>query len=258
MNTLLNHKILGEGQPLIILHGLFGSLDNWLTLGKRFAEKYKVILVDQRNHGRSFHDSAFDYTLMAQDLDELIEALQLENPILLGHSMGGKTVMQYTAFHPEKVDKLIVADIGPKFYPVHHQTIIQALKSIAVDTLKSREEAEDMLAKDIHDLSTRSFLLKNLKRTADGFAWKMNLEVISNNIEEVGKPLDYYLPVELPTLFIHGGKSDYIVEDDKEEIQEIFPQAEFVVIPGSGHWLHADNPDLFYSHVMEFLQKNDD
>lgn len=253
MSNLLNYKSIGEGQPLIILHGLFGSLDNWLTLGKRYAEKHQVILVDQRNHGKSFHDGAFDYTLMAQDLDALIEHMNLENPILLGHSMGGKTVMQYTAFHPEKVHKLIVADIGPKYYPVHHETIIKALKSVPVKTLQSREEAEELLLKDIQDFGTRSFLLKNLKRTPEGFDWKMNLEGISANIEEVGKPLDYYLPIELPTLFIYGGKSNYILEEDKEDIYEIFPQAEFTSIPDSGHWLHADNPDKFFQLTSQFL-----
>lgn len=253
MSNLLNYKSIGEGQSLIILHGLFGSLDNWLTLGKRFAENYQVILVDQRNHGKSFHDDAFDYTLMARDLDDLIDHLELDNPILLGHSMGGKTVMQYTAFHPDKIDKLIVADIGPKYYPVHHETIINALKSVPVKNLQSREQAEELMTKEIKDFGTRSFLLKNLKRTSEGFDWKMNLEGISNNIEEVGKPLDYYLPIEIPTLFIHGGKSNYILEEDKEDIQEIFPQAEFASISDSGHWLHADNPDKFFQLTSHFL-----
>ena len=140
---LLNYKRFGQGQPLIILHGFLGSLDNWLTLGKRFSEHYDVILVDQRNHGKSFHSDEFGYEEMVTDLENLIEELELDNPILLGHSMGGKTVMQYAAFHPQKIDKLIVADIGPKAYPVHHDRILEGLKAIPVDTLESRKGAEE-------------------------------------------------------------------------------------------------------------------
>ncbi|MEQ6121780.1 alpha/beta fold hydrolase [Reichenbachiella sp. MALMAid0571] len=253
MKELLNYKVLGEGQPLIILHGLFGSLDNWITLGKRFSEHFKVVLVDQRNHGKSFHNSAFDYSVMAEDLEDLIDYLGLKNPILLGHSMGGKTVMQFAAFHPEKVAKLIVADIAPKYYPVHHELIIEGLKSVPLDSLKKRDDVEAVLSEYISEVGTRTFLMKNLKRNADGsFSWKMNLDTISNNIDEVGKELDYYLPIEVPTLFIRGGNSDYVKDDDLDDISDIFPNVQFETIIGSGHWLHADNPDKFYDIVMKF------
>jgi len=253
LKELLNYKVLGEGQPLIILHGLFGSLDNWITLGKRFSEHFKVVLVDQRNHGKSFHNSAFDYSVMAEDLEDLIDYLGLKNPILLGHSMGGKTVMQFAAFHPEKVAKLIVADIAPKYYPVHHELIIEGLKSVPLDSLKKRDDVEAVLSEYISEVGTRTFLMKNLKRNADGsFSWKMNLDTISNNIDEVGKELDYYLPIEVPTLFIRGGNSDYVKDDDLDDISDIFPNVQFETIIGSGHWLHADNPDKFYDIVMKF------
>lgn len=253
MKQILNHRVLGEGQPLIILHGLFGALDNWITLGKRFSEHFKVVLVDQRNHGKSFHDDVFDYSVMAEDLENLMDHLGLENPILLGHSMGGKTVMQFAAYHPEKAEKVIVADIGPKSYPVHHELIIEGLKSVPLTSLKKREDAESVLSKYITDFGTRTFLLKNLKRNTDGsFSWKMNLDTISDNIQEVGKELDYYLPIEVPTLFIRGGESGYVKDKDLDDILEIFPNAQFETINGSGHWLHADNPDKFYDMVMKF------
>lgn len=250
---LLNYKRLGQGQPLIILHGFLGSLDNWLTLGKKFAEDYEVILVDQRNHGKSFHSDAFGYDEMTADLENLIDSLQLENPILLGHSMGGKTVMQYAAFHPQKIDKLIVADIGPKGYPVHHDQILEGLKAIPVDKLESRQDADDILSKYVDFESTRVFLLKNLKRTSDGFDWKMNLPVLCDKISEVGKVLSYHLPIETDTLFIRGGSSNYIPDEDWEDIEEIFPNAELKTIERAGHWLHAENPDRFYELVTNFL-----
>jgi esterase len=254
LSRLLNHKVIGEGQPLIVLHGLFGSLDNWITLGKKFAQNFKVVLVDQRNHGKSFHDELFNYSEMADDLHHLVDHLELEQPILLGHSMGGKTVMQYAAFHSVIIDKLIVADIGPKFYPVHHELIIEALKSVNIKSIQKREDVDIELTRLIPEPGTRTFLMKNLKRDESGqFGWKMNLNGISESIEEVGKPLDYYLPIETPTLFIRGSESHYIKDEDFDEILEIFPEAKFATINGSGHWLHADNPQKFYESVMNFI-----
>lgn len=251
---LLNHKRFGQGQPLIILHGFLGSLDNWLTLGKRFAEDFEVILVDQRNHGKSFHSDDWGYDEMTADFENLIEALELENPILLGHSMGGKTVMQYAAFYPQQLDKLIVADIGPKAYPVHHDQILAGLKAIPVGQIESRQEADDILANYVQEESTRVFLLKNLKRTSEGFDWKMNLPVLAEKIEEVGKSLNYHLPIETETLFIRGGNSNYILDEEWEDIEEIFPNAALETIERTGHWLHAENPDKFYELVTNFLK----
>ncbi|WP_422360654.1 alpha/beta fold hydrolase [Reichenbachiella sp.] len=250
---LLNYKRFGQGQPLIILHGFLGSLDNWLTLGKRFSEHYDVILVDQRNHGKSFHSDEFGYEEMVADLENLIEELELDNPILLGHSMGGKTVMQYAAFHPQKIGKLIVADIGPKSYPVHHDRILEGLKAIPVNKLESRQEADDVLSKYVDVESTRVFLLKNLKRTSDGFDWKMNLPILCDKISGVGKELNYHLPIETKTLFLRGGSSDYISDEDWEKIEEIFPNAKLETIYNTGHWLHAEDPDKFYELVTNFL-----
>lgn len=251
---LLNYKRFGQGQPLIILHGFLGSLDNWATLGKRFAEFYDVILIDQRNHGKSFHSDDFGYEEMVDDLDLLIDHLKLEDPILLGHSMGGKTVMQYAAFYPQKIERLIVADIGPKAYPVHHHQILKGLKSISIDKIKSRQEADEILSANVAVESTRIFLLKNLRRTSDGFVWKMNLSVLIGKIEEVGRALIYHLPIETETLFIRGGNSDYILDDDWQAMEEIFPNAQLTSIDNAGHWLHAEQPEEFYDQVINFLQ----
>lgn len=257
MTEILHHKIVGEGQPLIILHGLFGSLDNWITLGRKFANDYQVVLVDQRNHGKSFHSDEFIYDAMAEDLENLLAHLGLEDVVLIGHSMGGKTVMQFTAYHPDQVDKLIVADIGPKQYPVHHDKIIEGLQSIQLNELGKREEVDKRLAEYIEEMGTRSFLLKNLKRTSSGgFEWKMNLEVIANNITQVGTPLAHYLPIETPSLFLKGENSNYILDEDIPGIEEIFPDSTFESIRDAGHWLHADQPDVFYEKVMEFLDMN--
>jgi len=254
MSNLLHHKIIGEGQPLIILHGLFGSLDNWITLANRFGEHFKVVLVDQRNHGKSFHSDEFNYDVMSHDLENLIDERQLTDPILLGHSMGGKTVMQYAAFHPEKVSQLIVADIGPKQYPIRHHQIIVGLKKVPLKDIEKREEASEHLSKYIADRGIRNFLLKNLKRSSTGgFEWKMNLDGISKNIIEIGKPLDYYLPIEVPTLFLRGGNSNYLLDEDIEDISEIFVNTEIKTIGNAGHWLHAEQPDDFYAKVMDFL-----
>ena len=250
---ILNYKRFGEGQPLIILHGFLGSLDNWLTLAKKFSENFDVILLDQRNHGKSFHSNEFGYEEMVADLEQLIDHLQLENPILLGHSMGGKTVMQYAAFHPQQIDKLIVADIGPKAYPVHHDQILRGLQEIPIDKIDSRQDADEILSKYVEFASTRVFLLKNLKRTSDGFDWKMNLPILKKKINEVGKPLIYHLPIETETLFIRGGGSGYISDEDWEDVEEIFPNANLVTVENAGHWLHAENPRRFYELVTNFL-----
>ena len=251
--NLLHHKSLGLGQPLIIVHGFLGSLDNWMTLAKRFSADYQVIMIDQRNHGKSFHSADFGYDEMVEDLERLIDALNLDNPILLGHSMGGKTVMQYAAYHPHKVDKLIVADIGPKMYPTHHDKILEGLQAIPINTIKSRNQADDLLSKYVTDPGIRVFLLKNLRRVEDRFEWKMNLPILIKNIAEVGKALDYHLPIETESLFIRGGSSNYILDEEFESIEDIFPNVQFETIDNAGHWLHAEQPEEFYNKVMKFL-----
>lgn len=246
---------LGEqnSQPLIILHGLFGSSDNWLTLGKKFADKYHVYIIDQRNHGQSFHSSEFSYSAMAQDLSDFIKVQKISSTHILGHSMGGKTAMEFAIYHPNWVDKLIIADIGPKSYPVHHSAILKGLFSINLMNLESRKQADQILEQQVSEIGVRQFLLKNLTRNGGGFEWKIDLNSIAKNIEEVGKGMNENAHYGKPTLFIRGGNSDYIVDDDINKIHSIFSNSFVETIPGVGHWLHAEKPDQFLALTLDFL-----
>ncbi len=251
----LNYKVLGEGEPLFILHGLFGSLDNWITLGKKFSDDFKVYLIDQRNHGLSFHDDQFNYKVMADDLLDFMNNQKINSAHLIGHSMGGKTVMNFATEYSEKVKKLVVADIGPKYYPVHHTEIIKALYAIPVEKLNSRKDADEKMSIKIQNFGIRQFLLKNLQRDGDHFKWKMNLDIIAKNIEEVGKASNQNANFDHETLFIRGGKSDYIQDSDLNMINSIFPKAKLETITDAGHWLHAEKPNEFYDSVIKFLKQ---
>ncbi|HEY9117616.1 MAG TPA: alpha/beta fold hydrolase, partial [Roseivirga sp.] len=178
---------------------------------------------------------------------------KIEQAIVMGHSMGGKTAMQFAIEYPEKISKLIVADIGPKFYPVHHHTILKAFYSVPVKDLSSRNEADEIVNKLIPDFGTRQFLLKNLSREKDGFSWKMNLDIIAKNLEEVGKSLNQNAQFKKPTLFIRGSKSDYITNDDLNLIHSIFSESQLKTIEGAGHWLHAEKPNEFFETVNDFI-----
>lgn len=252
---IIHSQIIGQGTPFIILHGFLGSGDNWKTLGNQFAEDgYQVHLVDQRNHGHSFHSDTFSYEAMAEDLLNYLEHHNLEECILLGHSMGGKTAMQFATTHPEKVSKLLVADIGPKAYPQHHQDILKALSLLDFTKIKSRSQADKVLSEYIPDIGTRQFLLKNLYWKEKGrLGLRVNLTVLSEKITEVGKALQATLFFEKPTLFLRGERSGYIEEMDELLIHKHFPKAKIVTISNAGHWLHAENPSEFHQNVIKFL-----
>ncbi len=252
---ILHSQVLGEGIPFIILHGFLGSGDNWKTLGNQFADAgYEVHLVDQRNHGRSFHDKAFNYSLMAQDVAFYCQENGLDSVVLLGHSMGGKTAMQLATTRPQRVQKLIVADIAPKAYPQHHQDILKALASLVFEKISSRGEAEEVLSQYIPDMGTRQFLLKNLYWKEKGkLALRMNLPVLTEKIEEVGRALPEGATYPGDTLFVRGEKSGYIEPLDELLIKKHFAKAQLETVSGAGHWLHAENPDEFYRIVMNFL-----
>ncbi len=251
----LHSQIIGTGKPFIILHGLLGSGDNWKTLGKQFAELgYQVHLVDLRNHGHSFHSEVFNYQVMAEDLKNYIENHSLGKTILLGHSMGGKTAMEFAAEYPEAVSKLIIADIGPKQYPQHHQDILKALESLNFSEIKTRDEADEILSNFIKDLGTRQFLLKSLYWKKKGeLALRFNLKAITKNIEEVGKPLNSSFKYDGETVFLRGAKSGYIEDFDEVLIKKHFPKASLQTVSNAGHWLHAENPKEFYDNVINFL-----
>ncbi|EPR71236.1 putative esterase/lipase ybfF [Winogradskyella psychrotolerans RS-3] len=251
----LYSNIIGEGKPFIILHGFLGMGDNWKTLAKKFSESnFEVHLVDQRNHGRSFHSEDFDYELMAEDLKHYCDDNNLNDIVLLGHSMGGKTAMLFAAKYPELVSKLIVADISPRYYPVHHDAILEGLSSLDFSEIKSRGEADDALSNYVHEDGTRMFLLKNLYWIEKGqLALRMNLDVLKENVSEVGEALPIHATFQKDTLFLRGDRSEYIGDADEAIIHRHFPNSKLITISKSGHWLHAENPKEFYEAVMNFI-----
>lgn len=252
---VLYSNIIGEGKPFLILHGFLGMSDNWKTLGNKFAEdNYQVHLIDQRNHGRSFHDNEFNYEVLVEDLKQYCDYHQLNNFILLGHSMGGKTAMLFASTYPEMVSKLIVADISPRYYPIHHDQILEGLSSLDFDILESRTEADKVLSHYVSDFGTRQFLLKNLYWVEKGkLGLRMNLEVLKSNVEEVGEALPVSNTFSGDTLFLRGDKSEYIALNDTVLIKMQFPNSSIETIENAGHWLHAENPEAFYNSVLNFL-----
>ena len=253
----LFYRESGEGDPLLILHGLFGSSDNWQTLAKKFALKFRVFTIDLRNHGRSFHHSEFDYDVMMRDINEFIQDKRLGRVSLLGHSMGGKLSMNYALHYPDQVRQLMVVDIAPRQYQVLHDGIILALKSLDLSLYKKREEVDDALSGWIQNSAIRQFLLKNLKRDRHGFfEWKINLDVIDHNIQNLVIEISSTRPFPGKTLFIAGEKSDYIRPVDEEQILKLFPRAMIRYLPGVGHWVHAQAPHLLFQTVLDFTENN--
>ena len=251
----LNFKKIGEGKPLLILHGLFGSSDNWGTLGKEFSKNNSVYLIDLRNHGRSPHSNEMTYSDMANDLLELIKDEKIISPTILGHSMGGKVALMFAKNYPEYLEKLIVADIGLKAYPMHHEEILNGLNSIDLELTKSRSQAQEVIKKHISSLGIQQFLLKNLYWIEKGkLAWRMNLKQIEINIEEILKEINIENS-KLNTLFLRGEMSNYILKEDFQDIKAAFPNGEIKTIKNVGHWLHAENPNEFYKLVDEFISE---
>jgi esterase len=254
----LFYRKLGAGKPLFILHGLFGSSDNWQTLGKKFAENFEVYLIDQRNHGQSAHTNDWSYAFMSDDILQIIEENKLPKISVIGHSMGGKAAMQFAMMHPSLLEKLIVVDIAPKYYPVHHTLILDALLSLDLTKIASRKEAESILAQKIKNQGELQFLLKNLywkDMQNNVLAWRFNLDVIASKIEIVGEEQNAAAhPVEVPTLFIRGEKSNYIQNTDFASIHASFPNAGIETISAAGHWVQAEQPLHFYDAVLGFLR----
>jgi len=252
----LNYKKIGEtGKPLVILHGVFGFLDNWLTIGKTISEQgFIVYLVDQRHHGRSPHDGSLDFPTLAADLKEFLSQQNLNNPILLGHSMGGKTVMEYAVNNPDTLEKLVVVDIAPKQYPIHHTKLLKGLNALPVEEIETRQQADDFLSTYEPILAVRQFLLKNLYRKEEGgFDWRFNLPVLTSDMGKVGAEITASKPVETSTLFIRGAKSDYILDEDWDNILKIFPNAQLNTIENAGHWVQAEQPKVFVEHLLNYL-----
>src|SRR5690606_22063636 len=247
----LHFKKSGKGQPIIILHGLFGMLDNWQSIANKLSDDFEVWLVDQRNHGHSPHSDEHSYDLMADDLKTLIDDHSISNPVVVGHSMGGKTVMRFAQKYPDLAAGIVIVDMGMKQYPIHHDTIVEALKSVPVDEITSRPEAEDYLKKHISEAGIRLFLLKNLNRKKDGgYNWRFNLPVLEKEMTKIvaGLPEDHS---EVEALFIYGTHSNYIRNEDMPQLKDVFPNARFESLE-AGHWLHAEKPAEVFELISSF------
>jgi pimeloyl-ACP methyl ester carboxylesterase len=254
---VLHSNIIGEGTPILILHGFLGMLDNWKSIGTKYAEEgFQVHLIDQRNHGKSFHSETFNYEVMTADIQHYMAYHKIPKAIILGHSMGGKVAMSFACKHPQMVSKLLIADIAPKFYPPHHQDIIDGLNAIEIQNITSRKEAEEQLSKHLKNSGVRQFLLKNLYWAEKGaLDFRFNLKVLSRTMEEIGENIGTLDSYTGPVLFLRGDRSEYISDNDLPEIKKHFPRAELVTIENAGHWLHAENPLQFFEKSMSFIKE---
>ncbi|OGX89069.1 alpha/beta hydrolase [Hymenobacter lapidarius] len=261
MSSLLHYLDQGQGQPLVILHGLFGTLDNWQTLARRWATEagLRVISVDLRNHGRSFQSPEHSYDLMAQDVLALFDHLQLgPYTSLLGHSMGGKVAMRFALDYPDRLANLLVMDIAPRFSDMQHQDdILAGLQAVPLTTLENRQQADEAMTVHIPQLGVRQFLLKNLYRRDDNsFAWRINLETLATSMAAVGEETTAAQPFLKPALFVRGGKSNYITAEDKlHSIPALFPNSQVETVVDAGHWLHAEKPEEVFQLVKAFVQQ---
>lgn len=252
----LHFRQYGEGQPMIIIHGLYGISDNWVNHARILAENYKVYIPDMRNHGQSGHSNFFNYEVMAEDITEFIEQHEIENPVIMGHSMGGKIAMKFALDNPDLVQKLIVIDMSMRQYNLRafHSKIINAMLDIDFSKVKSRKEVDDYLAKTIEDARIRLFVMKNLYWTErKTLSWRLNLKAIIENIDAIFEGISSQQSFNKPSLFIRGQKSDYVRDEDFDLIKKQFTNSELKTIPNAGHWVQADGPELFIKELKHFL-----
>ena len=251
----LHYRTLGKGAPLIVLHGLLGSLDNWQPLTRRFAAHFKVWAVDLRNHGQSPHSDDVSYDAMAGDIDEFMRTHGLTRAHLLGHSMGGKVAMQFALRHADRVEKLVLVDISPRAYSPRHARTLAALLALDLHAFQRREQLDAKLAESVDNAEVRQFLLKNVGHDPHGgFRWKANVRGIWESYERLTKAVTSEKPCDRPALFVRGERSDYVPATDNELIRRLFPRAEFCVIADAGHWVHADQPEAVFTAVLKFLR----
>ncbi|MFO7923422.1 MAG: alpha/beta fold hydrolase [Bacteroidales bacterium] len=262
----LFYRKFGSGKPMIILHGLYGSSDNWVSIARELASDFEVFLVDLRNHGKSPHDDRHNYELIRDDLLLFMNETGIGKAMFTGHSMGGKAAMCFVQHHPDRVEKLIVVDIAPKSYkelyrkePLNHFDILTAMRDVDLSSVSSRRDIDRMLAGRINNERIRSFLMKNISRDKDDrYYWTLNLDVLIRELDNIMDGVNEHcfdpaFPVTgIPVLFIRGGKSPYITDADIDFIEQIFPSAKLHTIPGTGHWLHAENPGAFTDAVRNF------
>lgn len=251
----LNYKKYGQGDPLIVLHGLFGSLDNWVTLGRKWAENFTVYLVDLRNHGKSPHTDTHTIDDMATDVRYFIQTHEIKKPVVLGHSMGGKVAMELALTYPDLLQALIIADIGAHAYPRSHDTIINAIRSLDFDTVESRNDIQDRLNESINNLGIVLFISKNIERTKTGYRWKMNIDTLERDYEEILKAIKPGRVFDKPSLMLRGERSGYVTTENINLLRQLFPNIQIETIEGAGHWLHAENPIEFEERVRGFMEK---
>lgn len=250
----LHFTTQGSGEPLLLLHGLLGSHQNLLPASRRLAERFQVFAIDQRNHGHSPHHEEMHYEAMALDVVKFMDNHQLDSAHVLGHSMGGKTAMQLALHHPALVRKLVVVDMAPRAYGSRFAGLLQTLQALRPERFQTRKDIDLALAPDVPDASLRQFLLMNLRHGDHGFRWRVNLDGIAANYDHLREAVDSAIPFTGDTLFLLGGKSDYVTDADHAEIHRLFPSAQFRSIPGAGHWVHAEKPVEFTEAVMGFLK----
>lgn len=254
----LFYRHYGHGEPIIILHGVFGVSDNWVTFAREMSDKYEIFIPDQRNHGQSPHHPVHNYFAMCSDLQEFIEQRQIKNPVILGHSMGGKVAMRFALENPDNPKALIIADVSMRTYQRRyvHLNMIDAMMSVDFEQATTREEIAGQLSGRIKDERILLFAMKNLYRRQRGqFAWRLNLEAINLNMDEVFEGVSTEGIFQKPALFLRGGNSDYVSYEDFDRIYRSFPKADIETIENAGHWLHADQPDEFTEKVRRFLAR---
>ncbi|MCB9202373.1 MAG: alpha/beta fold hydrolase [Flavobacteriales bacterium] len=253
---VLHSKIYGDSDShLLIFHGLFGMSDNWATVAKQLSENFTVHTIDLRNHGRSFHSESMTYREMAEDIRNYMNYHKIHKADIVGHSLGGKVVMEFAFLYPEKLNKLVVVDIAPKAYAPHHQGIIKALKSIDFNVIKTRKQAEEVLKNYIREIGVIQFLLKNLYwREEEVLDFRFNLKAISESYSSLIEKPNINGICYNESLFLYGGKSDYVLKEDEIHIKKLFPNSSLIEISDSGHWIHADNREVFIKKVQIFLR----
>ena len=250
----LNHKIFGDGKPLVILHGLLGSLDNWVTVSKYLAKKYKVYIIDLPNHGKSYHTKYFSYENMANDLDSFFVENGLTKFSLLGHSMGGKLALKYVDMFEDKIDKLILVDIANKNYEyTRFNHVFDAIFSISLNNLETRKDADSIVSEIIKNAGERHFILKNLKRTSQGFEWSPNINLLYSNLSAISSKIILNNKVKINTLVILGENSNYFTDQDKNDLSDEFEKYLIKSVKNSGHWVHAENTKGFVLALEAFL-----
>lgn len=255
----LFYRTYGEGKPFIILHGLFGISDNWVSFAKKIAELgYQVYILDQRNHGQSPQSPNFNYLALVDDLFEFIDEHELEDAVILGHSMGGKVAMRFALENPDYLSKLIVVDISLRQYPPrdHHLKVIRAMKKVDFSIVKKRQDVDAILSEDIELPRIRQFIMKNLyRKQKDELAWRMCLDCIANNLDEMFDGIEPEQPLDKPTLVVRGGASDYVLDSDLQPLKIAFPQVDIKTIANATHWVHAEAPEEFYKYINDFLEE---